>query len=707
MRKILKRLSGAAFAAALLFSWQAASITARGEETPRRDDFVGHFLARYVTTFLNMGNNRFPSDESNAVLQTGDGYMWFGGYNGLYRYDGAKYTVWDAVSPGGFGSQNIRALYEAEDGTLWIGTNDKGLVAYRNGAFEIYDRTAGIPSNTIRDIAEDADGGIYCGTPEGIFYVGRDGSVNLVPLDTDIRQAVVSLCFDGGGNLYAVLNGGELFVLTGDGATVRRPHSSPVHSVGCVSDGRVIAGTRDGEALILRFGGGGFTLSEEKTTPLANISSVYEDSNGYIWLTSETGVGFLDNSGSYRHVGNPGGAGFFSDICEDYQNGYWITATRGGITKLTVGAFSDFNALLYTETGSANAVFMDNDDVYIGTNDGLFAVDKSGRPIHTELTGMIDGRVRGISGDTRGNVWICVYSELGVIRYDPKTKSVKSWTDADGMTSERTRVAHELANGVMAVGTAEGISFIKGDEVISANEAFETNAFIELPEIMVLSLVSSTDGTLYIGTDGDGVYAINKEGTVRYREEDGLTGGVVLRMLSNPNDNGVWVAASPGLCYIDGDGKTARVINKVPPYTFLDALRYKDDIVLLTSGMIIRTDAEKLLVPEFPFAHTSVGQASGLTVQISANARNMIADNGDLYFCTDAGVSIYSFESVKEHFVPYAGIAAIEIDGREYSDFRGVVKIPRDANRITFEMSLLSFGLTDDTVLVYMLSGQS
>ena len=667
------------------------------------DGYAGRFLANYAANFYNMSYNNFPSDESNAVLQTRDGYLWFGGYNGLYRYDGTKFTVWDAVSPHGFGSSNIRTLFEDSAGVLWIGTNDKGIVSFKDGVFTAYDRSNGVPSNTIRTITEGADGLIYGGTMEGIFSIDHDHNITTLALDTSIRQAVVSLCADTDNNIYAVLNSGELFVHTKDGQTIQYPFESPVLAVKNVSGGRVIAGTRNGEILIFQLDGGKFTRADMVTTQLNNINAIYQDSNGYIWLPAENGLGFIDAGEQFHHVGDPSGAGFYSDICEDYQNNYWITGTKGGITQLAVSAFTNINAMMDIDTGAVNAVVFWDGNMYVGTNDGLLILDASGESINTDFTDLIETRVRGIFSDSKGNIWICTYSDMGVIRYTPSTGDYKSWSPDNGLISERTRLIKELPNGVIAVGTAGGLSFIRGDEVITANEALETDAVIDLPDIMVLSMVYANDA-LYIGTDGNGVYAVSKNGTVRYQEKDGLTGGVVLRMLADP-DGGVWVAASPGLCYIGGDGRV-QGIEKVPPYTFLDIMQYEDDLVLLTSGAIIRTNAASLIQPDSPYTYHMIDRASGLAALINANAWNRITPDGDLYFCTEKGVSLYRMEQQIMPVIPFAGVARIDVDGTEHMNFGQGITIPHNAFRLTAELSFLSFGLIGDAALHYMLAGQ-
>jgi energy-coupling factor transport system substrate-specific component len=668
------------------------------------DNYAGRFLANYATKFYNMNYNNFPGDESNAVLQTKDGFIWFGGYNGLYRYDGTKFTVWDSVSPNGFGSSNIRALFEDSNGILWIGTNDRGIVSYKDGIFTAYNRSHGLPSNTIRSITEGADGLIYGGTTEGIFRLDGDGKITPINLDTTVRQVVVSLCADEDNNIYAVLNNGELFVYTNDGRTVRHPYEPPVMAVRRVSGGRIVAGTRNGEVLMMEFDGNGFTRSDIVETSLINITAVYQDFNGYIWLPAENGIGFIDDAEVYRHVGDPSGVGFYSGILQDYQNNYWITGTRGGITQLSVSALTNVNALLNIEAGTVNAVVLLNGDMYIGTNNGLLIIDESGSHVHADFTDTVNTRVRGIFSDSLDNIWVCTYSELGVMRYTPSTGEYKSWTPVNGLISERTRLIRELPNGVVVVGTASGLSFIRGDEVITVNEAFDTETDIELPDIMILSMVY-LNGTLYIGTDGNGVYAVSAGGTKRYQESDGLTGGVVLRMLADPVNGGVWVAASPGLCYIDANGQV-QVIDKVPPYTFLDIMQFEDYLILMTSGMIMRTNANELIQPERPFVYYAIDRSSGLTALINANAWNLITPDGDLYFCTDRGVSIYGIKQQIASIIPFAGVARIEVDGTEQTNFRNGITIPRDAYRLTIELSFLSFGLVGDAALYYKLAGQ-
>jgi len=662
------------------------------------------FLANHALTVYSTLYNNFPGDESNAVIQTRDGFMWFGGYNGLFRYDGAGFTIWNSLTPGGFGSSSIRALYEDADGVLWIGTNDRGIVAYENGVFSVYDRGLDLPSNTVRAITSDRLGRVWGGTTEGLFYINQDRTITPVALDTGIRPFVTSLAVDNNDNVFAVLNSGELYILKADGVAERYEMQDRARSVALMGDGRIAVGTNAGDTIIMRYYGG-LTESYVITTTLGSIDSLFIDSNGFIWLLAVDGIGFLDESNSFHDVGNPNGAGFYTDMWEDYQNGFWFTATRGGVAKLSPSLFTSVDGLIGIDSGPTNAVVEWRDLKFIGTDAGLMIFDAYWNPVHTEFSELFDTRIRGLLACSNGYVWLATHADWGVVRYNPATRAFVNWAPEDGLLTDRTRFVHEISGGVMVVGTAVGVNFIVGDDLVGVSDVFGSDNYIRTPDMMVLSSAYTTDGTLFLGTDGDGIYAINRHGYTRFEEDDGLTGGVVLRVLYDARLGGVWVAASPGLSFIDTDGNVS-VIDKVPPFTFLDVKHDGDYLLLMHSGAIIRTNAEALLDPYAPLEYTLLNRGTGLTALINANAWNMITSDGRLFFNTDRGVKIFNREVELAAFVPYAGVAGIYIDNARHTNFSERIIIPRDAYRLTIELSLLSFGFVDDARLHFMLEGQ-
>lgn len=63
-----------------------------------------------------------PQSSVISITQTRDGYLWLGTLNGLVRFDGIQFTVFDENNTPELGSSRIVHLFEDSRGNLWIGT---------------------------------------------------------------------------------------------------------------------------------------------------------------------------------------------------------------------------------------------------------------------------------------------------------------------------------------------------------------------------------------------------------------------------------------------------------------------------------------------------------------------------------------------------------------------------------------------------------
>ena len=76
-----------------------------------------------------------PQDSVTAIVQTRDGYLWLGTYNGLVRFDGVRFKIFDTSNTPELGDGRITSLFEDAEGTLWIGHETGGLTQLRAGKF--------------------------------------------------------------------------------------------------------------------------------------------------------------------------------------------------------------------------------------------------------------------------------------------------------------------------------------------------------------------------------------------------------------------------------------------------------------------------------------------------------------------------------------------------------------------------------------------
>ena len=79
--------------------------------------------------------HNLPSSTVTSIAQTPDGYLWVGTYNGLARFDGARFVAFDPVNQPALGQARVQGLFLDANGTLWINTFRGGLTSYRAGEF--------------------------------------------------------------------------------------------------------------------------------------------------------------------------------------------------------------------------------------------------------------------------------------------------------------------------------------------------------------------------------------------------------------------------------------------------------------------------------------------------------------------------------------------------------------------------------------------
>src|SRR6266404_4353471 len=108
-----------------------------------------------------------PQNSVMAIRQSHGGYLWLGTEEGLVRFDGVEFKVFDTSNTPAIIHQRVRAISEDRSGTLWIGTLGGGLALLRDGA-GISGPNEGMASDQIYFIHEDAHGDTWVGTEVGL-----------------------------------------------------------------------------------------------------------------------------------------------------------------------------------------------------------------------------------------------------------------------------------------------------------------------------------------------------------------------------------------------------------------------------------------------------------------------------------------------------------------------------------------------------------
>src|SRR6266567_7460941 len=115
--------------------------------------------SRDLSEFNGQGwvtENGLPQNTVHAITQAKSGYIWIATEEGLARFDGIKFTVFDKQNTPELKSNDIRVLLEDRRGALWIGTAE-GLVRLMDTKFTAFTTQDGLPSSVIDAITEGHD----------------------------------------------------------------------------------------------------------------------------------------------------------------------------------------------------------------------------------------------------------------------------------------------------------------------------------------------------------------------------------------------------------------------------------------------------------------------------------------------------------------------------------------------------------------------
>lgn len=121
--------------------------------------------------FIKRGRQftRAPGLEENngqmtALLHDPNGTTWIGTANGLLRYDAGKVASYGERE--GLELPDVRAIAQANDGTIWFGMNGGGLGRLREGTLKQFRKRDGLSSDFLQTLKLDSDGSLWIGTSD-------------------------------------------------------------------------------------------------------------------------------------------------------------------------------------------------------------------------------------------------------------------------------------------------------------------------------------------------------------------------------------------------------------------------------------------------------------------------------------------------------------------------------------------------------------
>jgi len=631
------------------------------------------------TSVLYDNTSGLPTSEANCITETEDGFIWIGGYSGLVRYDSESFFRYDASD----GISSVVSLYVDSKERLWIGTNDSGAVLMEKDEFTFFDKDDGLNSVSVRSIAEDEAGNIFLATTHGMVYVDTNGEVQLVDDPQINEEYIKELRIGNDGVIYGVTLSGDFFTV--DNCKISGYYSGSLYgdiAVSCIcpdpnNDGYVYLGTNENSIL---HGSLSQTIDKYEETKLEEQSYINRLMyiKNYLWICSDDGIGLMNADGKYKKLDNLLANNSIDDIMMDYEGNMWFASSRQGVMKIVENRFDDISLKANLESMVVNTTCIHDDKLYIGTDNGIVVTDDDYNVVDDELAATVgDARVRAIKNDSSGNMWICTYGDLGLIKYEDDG-TLTCYNMDNGLASNRVRTVYELADGSMAASANGGVSIIKDDKITTT---YDDSSGITNTEI--LSICQDDDGRLYFGSDGDGIYVIDSNKVSRIGVGDGLKSEVIMQIKKDETNGLYWLITSNSIAYMNSEGNVTTVSN-FPYSNNFDIIFNEDKSWVISSNGIYVINTEDMINDVEDMDYMFYSRSSGLPYTPTANSRSYVADDGEFYIACSSGVTSVNINStMSDNTDTKMAIPYVECDGEYIYAENGVVTIPADTKRIS------------------------
>ena len=490
-----------------------------------------------------------PQNSVHAIAQTGDGFLWVGTDDGLARFDGVRFTLFDDARAPQLRHAAITALLATPEDGLWIATAGNGLARWQAGQLELWSKTNGLPDNNVRCLLRSARGSLWVGTDQGLARM-TNGTFTLVkPADGLTATAVNAICEDTLGMIRVATRHG-LWSLNPQGET-----SEENFGLGAIKYGlKTVYSDHSGQ---LWFGGSGglryARVSEAqpqiRSTELRQqiISTVMEDGLGQRWVGTFRGLVRMRGDQVVDWPLNEKSAGdAISAIFEDHEGNIWAGG-RDGLYRLTPSRFANYTTRHGLIANDVMSVCEDKSGAmwiasWVG---GLTRLDAAGTTQVSSTNGLTDDSVLSLHPARDGGLWVGMDFGRGLNKLNAQSQNV--FTPPPGLISAPIRAIFEQADGTLWIGTGKGLNVLRNGRM----ETYTTRNGLAGDNVM--ALLEDSAGVLWVGTVG-GISRWSSNRVTNLTTREGLSSNFISAFYEDAQHD-LWIGTKGGGLNRWQDGK--------------------------------------------------------------------------------------------------------------------------------------------------------
>ncbi len=524
-------------------------------------------------------DNGLPQNSVRDIVQTRDGYLWLATLDGLVRFDGVRFTVFNKSNSPGIISNRFLQLYEDGQGDLWASTENSGLTRLQQGRFTTYTTAHGLSDNAISSLGGDGQGHLLMFFGLRLirrvaekFQPADDLRLTGKPVPSDKAQhppgfmAAGQAVFFVGGQLHRWTTGTDLQF------RLRTP-AQDHNGIPWFGSPAGLLRYENGRAVRINQQPDGLPGAQAQFVygPSPSLQACSRKKDGSLWLTDlasmqsqlvaqkppeglDTFVAYADREGNYWFgtwlnglfrarrqavTAYTKAQGLLArevyPILEDRAGTIWIGSQEDGMFRFQNGVFSQLPDPVSAQSYYAS-LFEDRAGRVWANGRQRFVDGHLARGLNEEVLPLEMGSCWTMYEDQEGAFWFG--TERGVVRYKDGVHT--HFTTKDGLAGDDTKVMIGDVAGGLWLGSYGGLTHFKDGRFTAWTERDG------LPGNTVRALRQDSDGTLWIGTYDSGLGRFKDGKFTRYTTKDGLFDNGVFQILED--DFGCfWLSCNRGI----------------------------------------------------------------------------------------------------------------------------------------------------------------
>ena len=691
-------------------------------------------------TFNNLNIEQGISQSTAEIIfQDSKGYIWIGTNDGLNRYNGYEYKIYNyEEGKNSISNNGITDITEDENGYIWVGTvQGMNRINTETGEIQNYTKeNEKIPNDSTSEVIKTQENKIVVATYSGICVYNEEKYAFEPVLNTGnglMSDIVYSLDEDKYGNIWVGTDMG-VHKISKD-FKILETYGGPKEENSVVQDAvyNMYCDDKYDTVWIGTADSGVFKLNtktkevkqykndpnDEWSLPSNQIGEVLRDKNDNLWIGTDGGLAYYDEEEEhfyiYRNKIYDKNSLVYDNIksmIQDKEGIIWIGTysgvsifdTESSIKHYKAGPDEDY---LLNEN-MVHGIYEDSDGyLWVGSKlKGISIIDRenhSATSISTENNDIIKSDM--INDITGYKDFIFVATDGGILRIDKKTRKMKNYSVEDGLVNEAVKDIMVDDKGYLWAGTINGLSIIniETEEIIDMTKYIDTEKYIK-------HIYQDNEGNYYLGLLRDeGLCYINvKQKKIKYFSNDKSDKSSIssnrVRYINGDSKGNVWIGTSYGINKFDRKTETFErytAEDGIANNTIYGILVDNDDNIWMSTNKGISK-----LNPE-------TGKIENLSVtdglqsnEFNGNA-SFKSDSGELFFGGINGLNTFYPQDINKMDsgtkVLFDGFS---IDNKEYNDIEGM-KFKSSTDDINIKFFTPIYSSNKNLMYEYKLIGAS